>query len=136
MTHHTDATEARAVKQVFRDMLFAALVYLPTVLGGALAIKYFDPPQWVAALLAIAPIGPALLILRAQLRYTRSLDELHRRIHSEAMTIAAIVVAFATLGYGLLEDLADFPHISMLWVFPALCVVWSIANIFVRQKYL
>lgn len=136
MTHHTETAERRAVVQVFREMSVAAMSYLPTVLGGALAIKYFDPPQWVAALLAVAPIGPALLILRAQLRYTRSLDELHRRIHTEAMMIAAIVVAFATLGYGLLEDLADFPHISMLWVFPALCVAWSVANLFVRQKYL
>lgn len=136
MTHHVSAAETRAVGQVFRDMFVAALVYLPTVLGGALAIKWFDPPQWAAALLALAPIGPALLILRAQLRYTRSLDELHRRIHSESMMIAAIVVAFATLGYGLLEDLADFPHVSLLWVFPALCVAWSVANLFVRRKYL
>lgn len=136
MTYHIDAAERRAATQVFRDMGVAAIIYLPTVLGGALAIKYLDPPQWVAALLAVAPLGPALLILRAQLRYTRSLDELHRRIHSEAMMIAAIVVAFVTLGYGLLEDLAGFPHVSLLWVFPALCVVWSVANIFVRRKYL
>ena len=136
MSSHVDAAGRQAAGRLFRDILVVGLVYLGATVGGALAIKAYDPPQWIAALLALAPIAPALLMLGAQLRYTRSLDELHRRIHGEAALIAACVIAFATLAYGLLEDLAGFPRVSLVWVFPALCVTWSIANLFVRQKYL
>jgi hypothetical protein len=136
MTSRTEIAGRQAATRLFRDMLIAGVIYLGATIGGALAIKAYDPPQWIAALLAIAPIGPAFLMLGAQLRYTRSLDELHRRIHGEAALIAAIVIAFASLGYGMLESLADFPTVSLIWVFPAICVVWSLANLFVRQRYL
>jgi hypothetical protein len=116
-------------------MLGVGVFYLAAVLGASLAIKGFDPPQWVAALLAIAPIAPALLMLAVQLRYMRALDEFQRRVQSEAVLIAAAVVAFATLAYGQLEDMAGFPDISLIFVFPALCIVWSIATLVVRLRY-
>lgn len=136
MSSRTEIADRQAASRLFRDMLAAGLIYLGVTIGGALAIKAYDPPQWVAALLAVAPIAPALLMLGAQLRYTRALDELHRRIHGEAAMIAAVVVAFASFAYGLLESLAEFPPISLIWVFPAIGVVWSVANVFVRRKYL
>ncbi len=132
---HPDHAGKPAAARLFRDMLGAGFVYLAAVLGAGLAIKGFAPPQWGAGLLAVAPIAPALLMLGAQLRYMRALDEFQRRIQSEAVLIAAAVIAFATLAYGQLEDMADFPDISMMWVFPALCIVWSIATVFVRMRY-
>ena len=124
-----------AAKRLFRDMLGAGVVYLAAVLGASLAIKEFDPPQWVSALLAVAPIAPALPMLAVQLRYMRALDEFQRRVQSEAVLIAAAVIAFATLAYGQLEDMAGFPDVSLMFVFPALCIVWSIATLFVRLRY-
>lgn len=135
MTDHKDCAGKPAAVRLSRDMLGAGICYLTAVLGASLAIKTFSPPQGVAALLAVAPIAPALLMLGAQLRYMNALDEFQRRVQSEAVLIAAAVIAFATLAYGQLEDMAGFPNISLMWVFPALCVVWSIATLFVRRKY-
>lgn len=135
MTIHLECAGKPAATRLFRDMLGAGAVYLVAIVGASFAIKGFAPPQWVAALLAAAPIAPALLMLSAQLRYMRTLDEFQRRVQSEAVLIAAAVTAFATLAYGQLEDMAGFPDISMMWVFPALCVAWSIATVVVRQRY-
>jgi hypothetical protein len=135
MTTLPECATKPAATRLFRDMLGAGAVYLVAVLGASLAIKAFAPPQWIAALLAAAPIAPALLMLGAQLRYMRTLDEFQRRVQSEAVLIAAAIIAFATLAYGQLEDMAGFPDISMMWVFPALCVAWSAATLFVRRRY-
>jgi len=135
MTDSTECAGKPAAARLFRDMFGAGIMYLAAVAGASLAIKVFAPPQWGAALLAAAPIAPALLMLGAQLRYLRALDEFQRRVQSEAVLIAAGVIAFATLAYGQLEDMADFPNISLMWVFPALCIVWSIATVFVRRRY-
>jgi hypothetical protein len=135
MTNHAEFISKPSAARLLREMFGAGFVYLLAVLGASLAIKAFAPPQWLAALLAAVPIAPALLMLGAQLRYVRSLDEFQRRVHSEAVLIASAVVAFATLAYGQLEGMAGFPNISLMWVFPALCVAWSLATVFVRRRY-
>jgi hypothetical protein len=135
MAYQSECADAPAAATLFRGVLGAGAVYIGAVFCASWAIKSFDLPQWGAALLALAPIGPALLMLRAQLRYMRTLDEFQRRVQSEAMLIAAALTAFATLAYGQLEDMAGFPDISMMWVFPALCVAWSLAAMLVRRRY-
>lgn len=132
---NTACTSKPAAARLFRDMLGAGILYLAAIAGASLAIKGGAPPPWLAALLAAAPIAPALLMLRAQLRYVRTLDEFQRRVQSEAVLIAAALTAFASLAYGQLEDMAGFPDVSMMWVFPALCIAWSIATVFVRWRY-
>ncbi len=135
MSNCSESAGKPAAARLFRDMFGAGMIYLTAVLGAGLAIKGFAPPQWLAALLAVAPIAPALLMLAAQLRYMRALDEFQRGVQSEAVLIAAAVIAFGTLAYGQLEDMAGFPDLSMMWVFPAFCVVWSAATLFVRLRY-
>jgi hypothetical protein len=56
-------------------------------------------------------------------------------LQSEAVLIAAAVVAFTTLAYGQLEDLAGFPDISLMFVLPALCIVWSAASVVLHLRY-
>jgi hypothetical protein len=135
MTNDSERARERAAVRLFREMFSVGLVYVAAVLGSSLVIKGFDPPQWVAALLAIAPIAPALLALNVQLRYMRATDEFERRLQSEAVLIAAAVVAFTTLAYGQLEDLAGFPDISLMFVLPALWIVWSAASVVLHLRY-
>lgn len=135
MTNASERARERAAVRLFREMLLAGLVYAGAVFASSMAIKSFDLPQWVDALLAIAPIAAALLMLNVQLRYMRATDEFERRIQSEAVLIGAAVTAFTTLAYGQLEDLAGFPDISLMFVFPALCIFWSIASVILHLRY-
>jgi hypothetical protein len=135
MSVEVDRREVRAAGRLFREMLTAGALYAGAVAAAAWAIRSYDLPQWAAALIAIAPTAPALLMLRAQLRHMRSQDEFQRRLQSEAILIAAAIVAFGTLTYGLLEDLAGFPDVSLLWVFPIFCMLWSAATVILHLRY-
>ena len=135
MTTETERARERAAVRLFREMFAVGIIYVGAVFAAGVAINKFNPPPWGAALLAIAPIAPALLMLGVQLRYMRATDEFERRMQSEAVLIGAAATAFVTLAYGQLEDLADFPHISLMFVMPAMCIFWSIASVFLHLRY-
>ena len=135
MSSEFENARGRAAVKLFREMLVVGFVYVGAVFASSVAIKMLDPPQWVAALLAFAPIVPATFMVSVQLRYMRATDEFERRLQSESLFIAAAVVVFASLAYGQLEDLAGFPDISLMFLFPAFCIVWSIASIFLHLRH-
>src|SRR5690606_15757752 len=76
------------------------------------------------ALVAVLPVVPLLFFLRAALRYLREIDELQRRIETEAIGIASLLVSMLYFACGLLQaaKVIDIDAAAaMLWVFPLLC---------------
>lgn len=130
-----DPRETRAAVQLMRETLIAGVIYAASYVAAIYAIKSLAPPQWLAAVIALAPLLPALLMLRAELRYLRGLDEMKRRMHSEAVVIATGALLFVALTYGSLEDMAGFPHLSLWWVFPIFCLLQCAANLIVYFRY-
>lgn len=130
-------TPKRVARQYMRDMGAAALAYVVVLVGSVYVVRHLAPPQWLAAVLALASAAPALLMMRAYLRRLRGLDEFQRRVEMEAMVVAAAVVGFASFSYGFLQSFAGFPQFddALLWVFPALCFAWGVAQVFVRRRY-
>jgi hypothetical protein len=124
-----------AARRYRRDVAISGAIYVALVFGGALAISNLDPPHWAVIVLALLPVAPALMMLRAYLAFTRSMDEFQRRLQSEALLIASAVVVFGSFAYGFLEEWADFPHLPMIWVFPAFCGVWGIAHLIISRRY-
>ncbi len=118
-----------------RDMMIAAVLYVAIVFAGAYAIRHLELPQWLVIVAAIAPLAPALLMLRAYVVFVNSVDEFQRRIQSEAILIAASVTGFSTFAYGFLEEWAGFPHLPLIWVLPILIASWGLALCFVRMRY-
>jgi hypothetical protein len=130
-----DRRETRAAVKLMRETLIAGVIYAASYVGAIWAIKTAAPPQWLAALIALAPVLLSLLMLRADLRYVRELDEMKRRMRSEAVMIATGALLVGCLAYGSLEDMAGFPHISLWWVFPIFCVLQCVANMIVHLRY-
>jgi hypothetical protein len=124
-----------AKRRYMRDMAFAALIYVAVVFGAVFAIRNLDLPHWLVIVLALASFAPALLMLRAYLVYSRSMDELQRRIQSEALIVAAAFVVFGSFAYGFLEEWADFPHVPLIWVFPVFSFVFGIAHRIIGRRY-
>lgn len=124
-----------ASQRYTRGMVFASVLYTAFVVVGAYAIRHVGMPQWAVICVALAPLLPAMLMLRAYMVFAAAVDEFQRRVQSEAITIAAGVVGFGSFAYGFLEEWAGFPHLPLIWVLPALIGVWGIAQIFVRRRY-
>ena len=91
------------------------------------------------ALVAVAPVLPLLFFLRAALRYLREIDELQRRIETEAIGIASLLVSMLYFAGGLLQkaEVIDIDAAAaMICVFPLLCLSYGIAKMRLTKRYL
>ena len=114
----------------------------------AYALVLFASLRWIRAgidsvplraAVAILPLLPLLFFVRAALRYLREVDELQRRIETESIGIASLLVALLYFAGGLLEK-AKVVELDggavMIWVFPLLCGVYGIAKMALTKRYL
>ena len=91
------------------------------------------------ALVAVLPALPIVLLMRAALRYLREIDELQRRLETEAIGIASLLVSVLYFAGGLLQlaKVIDInAGVAMIWVFPLLCLIYGIAKMILTKRYL
>lgn len=90
------------------------------------------------ALVAVAPAFALVLLMRAALRYLREIDELQRRIETEAIGIASLLVSVLYFAAGLLQK-AKVVEVdaatAMIWVFPLLCATYGIAKMLLTRRF-
>jgi len=118
-----------------RAMAVAAVLYIGVVALGVTVIDRFAPPAWLTIVLALLPLAPAMIAVRAYLDYFRALDEFQRRVQTEALVVTLAVVTLGAFSYGFLEEWAGFPHVPLFWVFPAVMLTWTVAQIALRARY-
>lgn len=111
-------------------MAYSAIVLATPFLDGA-----FELPEQVRLAMALAPVIPALLALREFVIFLRAADEVQARIQSEAILIAAGVVAFSSFAWGFVEGWMEVPNLSFIWILPAMVAVWGLALPFVSRRY-
>lgn len=128
-------TATPAGRRYMRDMGIAGVLYAAITLVATAALNRLEPALPLRILLALAPVVPALLMLRAYVIFFRAMDEFHRRVQGEAILIAAGLVGFGSLGYGFLEAFADAPRIGFIWVLPAMIILFGLAQPFVAKRY-
>lgn len=124
-----------AGRRYTREMLTAAGLYSVLVFAGAYGVDQMNLPRWGIIAASLAPLLPALLMLRAYATYLSRIDEMQRRIQTDSILISAAIVGFGSFAYGFLEEWADFPHLPLIWVFPALIGIWGLAACVVRLRY-
>ena len=91
------------------------------------------------AVVAVLPALAIALLMRAALRYLREIDELQRRIETEAIGIASLLVSLLFFAGGLLQKAQVFDvdaGAAMIWVFPLLCAIYGIAKMILTRRYL
>ncbi len=118
----------------------------PIIIGYSLAL--FLSIYWIKrgiesvplrALVAVLPALAIVLMMRAALRYLREIDELQRRIETEAIGIASLLVSVLYFAGGLLQkaEVIDIDSAAaMIWVFPLLCLIYGIAKMILTRRYL
>jgi hypothetical protein len=114
----------------------AMTLYTLAVPVTVILTNRYEPQGAAAVAVALIPVIPTLLALWAFLRQFWRVDELQRRIVSEAMVVSAVVVGLGTFALGWVLAVMEiaFPG-ALLWVMPALIAVWWPAMAFVRRRY-
>lgn len=137
---HCDDMYAQAAGRRYLRALWPALVaYSLALFASIFLIKRGIESVPLRALVAVLPVLPIALIMRAALRYLREVDELQRRIETEAIGVASLLVSMLYFAGGLLQkaEVIDLDAAAaMIWVFPLLCGTYGIAKMILTRRYL
>lgn len=124
-------------RRYLREFMPAMLAYVVAV---ALSVWLLGRAEetWLRALIALLPVAPIAIGLRATARYIRGLDEMQRRIELEAVALASLCVSMVYMTGGLLQSarVTDInAAAAMLWVLPSLTVAYAVAKRLVARHY-
>jgi hypothetical protein len=92
----------RTVDRFTANPIVPGILWAVTYIGARLALELALEPR-VRLLLALAPVVPFMLALVGIVRGIRSMDELHRRVHLEALVLAFPLTLLLVMTLGLLE---------------------------------
>jgi len=129
----------RAVhKRYLREFIPAMLAYVALILlFGTLGPKT-EGMAW-RVLLALLPLLPVALVIRAIVRVIRDQDELERRIDLEAIAIAAMSTGFGYFSFGLLLSAGVGWEVGAdavaVWVMPCLFASFGVAKLLIARRY-
>lgn len=86
-----------------------------------------DALKW---LLALVPMVPVVLAVRASVRLVLGSDELEQRQHLVGLAVAVVVVGLLSMLAGLLvaAGAIDLRGTALLWVFPALAAAYGLTR--------
>ncbi|KRG45197.1 hypothetical protein ARC78_03150 [Stenotrophomonas pictorum JCM 9942] len=124
-------------KRYTREMMVALGGYVVLLFSSIGLLKHVDSIG-LRALVALLPVPPIALMLRAMIRYIRDADELQQRIELQAVSFATALVSLLYLGGGLLQvaRVVDVPAgAAMIWVFPLLCLGYGLVKAVVARRY-
>jgi len=125
-------------RRYLREFLPPMLAYVLVLFLSLWLLKRLPEPGLLRGLVALAPVLPIALALRAIVRYIRDVDELQQRIELEAVSIATALVSLLYLAGGFLQ-LAGVIDVSaglaMIWVFPLVCFAYGITKAVVARRY-
>ena len=119
-------------------IMLAMVVYVVVFLSVWPTVRSTSEPL-VKLACAMAPVPPLLYVLWVMaLRILRS-DELQQRTHLIGLGVATLVVSIVSIVSGFLaaaELLAlDTTSIILVWIFPLLIIVYSIARGYAARRY-
>ena len=137
--HCDDMYAQPAFKRYHRALWPIMLGYTATLVASMHLIKRGIDSVPLRALVAVVPAVALVLLMRATLRYLREIDELQRRIETEAIGIASLLVSVVYFAGGLLQraQVIDVDAgAAMIWVFPMLAATYGIAKIVMTRRYL
>ncbi len=93
----------------------------------------------VRPIVALVPVVPLIAFFVRITRWLRSLNELQRAIHLEAMVTQFAATGILVMSYGMLARSGAVPNVSATTAFPVLWVAmlcfWSVGIVWVRRKY-
>jgi len=113
-----------------------ALVAIAVSVAARWCLKQPDWAPGLRVALALAPLLPGVLYARAILHWVRGLDELQRRIQSEACIFAASGMGLVFMGFDLLQS-AGLPPLHWGWegAYALIYIFWMLGSLISNRRY-
>lgn len=123
------------VKRYFVQFGGSMIGYMVLLFGSVWLLNTQELGVVARGALALLPVIPALFGLYAVVVFYRAIDEFQKRVISEAMLIAALLVGFGTFAYGFLEGALDLPALPLIWVFPVMIGLYGLTACVLKWVY-
>ena len=94
--------EARTMDRITASPVVPGIVWGITYVAARLALE-LDLPARLRLFVALVPVLPFMVALVGFVRGVRSMDELHRRVHLEALVLAFPLTLLLIMTLGLLD---------------------------------
>ena len=137
---HCDEMYAQpAGRRYLRALWPTMIVYSLTLFASIFLVKRGIESVPLRGIVAVLPVLPIAMMMLAALRYLREIDELQRRIETEAIGAASLLVSLLYFAGGMLQKakVIDFDSAAaMIWVFPLLCGTYGIAKMVMTRRYM
>ena len=121
-----------AAKTYVREFGTAMTAYVVMLVGVLWLLPLLGAPwRYVLVVLPALSVG---LGVAAFIRYLTRMDEMHQRIQLAGLAFAMCATGLITFTYGLLE-IAGLPHLSWVWIFPAMILLWGLGTAVANSRY-
>lgn len=127
---------ARVSKRKYNlQVTLVMLIYVALMLFEWPLVAHTDDVA-LRTLLALLPALPVVIVIVLAARMVMRGDELEQRMHLLALSIAVGVVSAASIIGGFLVVARVWPVGGdiLIWVFPALCMVYGVARIVLVRR--
>lgn len=122
-------------KRYRRQMLTWAITYCLVTYASVHTLKNAGIEHFgLRTLIALLPMLPIAWVGILIVRFTRSLDELQRKIQFEAVVFSAVLTGLFTGAYGFMEGVG-YPKLDTVWILPMLMVLWVVGQVLGRRRY-
>ena len=115
------------------EMTLAMLAYLIFLVGSVTVLQANPDASWRYAV-AILPVAPAALVIVLFVRRLARMDELQRRIQTQAFGFSLGTTALLTFAYGFLEGVG-LPHLNWTFVLPLMAILWAVGAAVFTIRY-
>lgn len=111
----------------------ALLAYMMFLVGSVTILRANPEADW-RYVVAIVPVAPAALVLFLFVRRLARLDELQKRIQTEAFGLSLGATALITFAYGFLEGVG-MPHLNWTYILPLMAAFWGVGTAVFTFRY-
>lgn len=126
----------QATRRYNKRFLIAMPLYLISLFLATHILRHDHPSRPLAIVIAILPSIPLVaMIAIAGLYLKEEKDEFQRSIFQQSLLWSVGLVLAVTSIWGLLEMIADVPHLPIFYVFPGFCVFFGICSPLLKRRY-
>ena len=111
----------------------ALLAYMMLLIGSVTLLRANPDASW-RYIVAVVPVLPAALVVFLFVRRLAQIDELQKRIQTEAFGFALGATALLTFTYGFLEG-AGMPNLNWTFVLPLIAILWGVGTAVFTFRY-
>lgn len=123
-------------RRYIREITIAMGMYMVVMVLVWPMLKQTDQYA-LKVLVALSPMLPMALMMRAMVRYVLGCDEFMQRLNLQALSIASAVVGFASMTAGFLAaaKVVVLDGTSLILVFPGICLTYGVAMMWAKRRY-